>query len=69
MSAGTTIKLLREKAGMTQMQLSVIADVGQASISAYERGLYEPEMKTFEKIVNVLGYELVVRKKKTEVEE
>ena len=66
MSAGTTIKMLREKHGLTQGQLAVKSYISQGRISIYERGGTDPSVQTFEKIINALGYELVVRKRKEE---
>lgn len=66
MSAGKTIKMLREKHGLTQGQLAIKSYVSQSRISIYEMERTDPNVETFEKILNALGYELVVRKRKGE---
>lgn len=64
MSAGETIRRLRTERELTQGQLAIKSDVSQARISCYERGGCDPNVKTFEKILNALGYQLVARKMK-----
>lgn len=66
MSAGKTIKMLREKHGLTQGQLAIKSYVSQSRISIYEMGKTEPSVQTFEKILNALGYELVIKKRSEE---
>ena len=63
MSAGKTIKTLREKHGLTQGQLAIKSYISQGRISIYETGKTEPSVQVFEKILNALGYELVIRRK------
>jgi transcriptional regulator with XRE-family HTH domain len=63
MSAGKTIKMLREKHGLTQGQLAIKSYISQGRISIYETGKTEPSVQVFEKILNALGYELVIRRK------
>ena len=63
MSAGKTIKMLREKHGLTQGQLAIKSYISQGRISIYETGRTEPSVQVFEKILNALGYELVIRRK------
>lgn len=62
MSAGSTIKTLRIKAGLSQQQLANKAGVAQAMISLYELEKSELKVLTFEKMLNAMGYELVVRR-------
>lgn len=38
----------------------------QEQISIYETGKTDPSVKIFEQILNVLGYELVVRRRENE---
>ena len=66
MSAGKTIKMLREKHGLTQGQLAIKSYISQGRISIYETGKTEPSVQVFEKILNALGYELVIRKRSEE---
>lgn len=63
MSAGKTIKMLREKHGLTQGQLAIKSYISQGRISIYETGRTEPSVQVFEKILSALGYELVIRRK------
>ena len=66
MSAGKTIKALREKRGLSQEQLAIKSNLSQSRISAYELEKTEITAKTFEQILNALGYELVARKRREE---
>ena len=66
MSAGGTIRMLRKKSGLTQKQLAVKMYTSQEQISIYETGKTDPSVKIFEQILNVLGYELVVRRRENE---
>lgn len=69
MSAGSIIRRLRKEQGLTQEELADRSGIRQASISAYECGLYEPMLKSFEAVLNGLGYELTVRKMRARAEE
>ena len=62
MSAGSTMKMLRTKAGLSQFELAKKSGVTQAMISLYELEKSEPRVPAFEKILNAMGYELVVRR-------
>lgn len=64
MSAGNIVKMLRQKHDMTQIELTEKSGITQAMASQYELGKAEPRVYTFEKMLNALGYELVVRRKK-----
>lgn len=48
------IKKYREKAGLTQEQLSEAADISADYLSEIERGKKTPSMKRFFKIANAL---------------
>ena len=52
---GLQIRKARLKTGMTQEQLANAIDVGVTHISHIETGNTIPSMKTFVKIINVLG--------------
>jgi len=55
---GRALRLAREQAGITQRDLSIVADVNQSHISNYERGQYEPPplvVFTLERAVRVPG--------------
>ena len=66
MSAGSTIKMLRNREGISQFELSLESGVTQGMISLYETGKSDPRVAVFEKLLNAMGYELVVRKKRSE---
>ena len=50
-----TIKALREAAGLTQFELAVKVGVTPTSVSAWERGQYEPRASQLRKLAGVLG--------------
>lgn len=45
LSMGTKIKILREKAGMTQTELANRLGLSKSVISAYEKGIRNPSFK------------------------
>ncbi len=49
------IKELREKAGITQMQLAEILKVSQSTIAMWETGYTMPRAGTLPKLAQVLG--------------
>ncbi|MBQ7654887.1 MAG: helix-turn-helix transcriptional regulator [Clostridia bacterium] len=53
-SIGGNIKRAREKAGLTQEQLSEMIGIGPKSLSAVERGTVGVSVATLRKICNVL---------------
>jgi len=53
-SIGSNIKKAREKAGLTQEQLSELIGIGPKSLSAVERGTVGISIATLKKICNVL---------------
>jgi len=58
----TNIKKYREKAGLTQEQLSELAGISPDYLSEIERGKKVPSMKRFFKIakaLNLLPYQLL----------
>ena len=52
---GKMIKELREKKKITQVRLSIAAEVSQETISAYESGKAFPSVETLIKIADFLG--------------
>lgn len=52
---GERIRVSREKAGLTQKQLSELSNVSLPSIRAYEQGTRKPKQETLEKLSNPLG--------------
>ncbi|MBQ9263995.1 MAG: helix-turn-helix transcriptional regulator [Clostridia bacterium] len=53
-SIGSNIKKAREKAGLTQEQLSEMIGIGPKSLSAVERGTVGISITTLQKICNIL---------------
>ena len=49
------LKKIREKKGVTQVRLSIAAEVSQETISAYESGKSFPSVETLIKIADFLG--------------
>ena len=49
------LKKIREKKGVTQVRLSIAAEVSQETISAYESGKSYPSVETLIKIADFLG--------------
>lgn len=52
MKFSTTLKLLREKKGISQTALANIIGVSRSTIGMYEAGLREPDFETFEAIAD-----------------
>jgi len=50
-----TIKELREEAGLTQFQLAVKVGVTPTTVSAWERGVYEPRASQLRKLAQLFG--------------
>src|SRR5574344_940998 len=49
------LKIIREKKKVTQVRLSIAAEVSQETISAYESGKAYPSVQTLIKIADFLG--------------
>lgn len=49
------LRKIREKKGVTQVRLSIAAEVSQETISAYESGKSFPSVETLIKIADFLG--------------
>ncbi len=54
---------IRKKMKLTQKDLAVISKSSQQEISRLEKREHSPALKTICRIVNSMGYELVLRKK------
>lgn len=50
----TNIKRLRKERGISQAQLATLLGVVPGTISNYENGISEPDLKTIEKIIKIL---------------
>jgi transcriptional regulator with XRE-family HTH domain len=52
--------MTRRQAGLTQAQLAELASTSQATISAYECGRKEPSLRTFARLLGLMGARLAV---------
>lgn len=59
------MKKRRETLALTQQDLAEIAQVGLATIKEIERGKGNPALSTINKILDVLGVEIVYRVRQT----
>jgi transcriptional regulator with XRE-family HTH domain len=59
--ASGLLRLARDKAGLTQHQLAVLAGVSQQAISAYETGRKEPTFATVDRLLAAAGFEMRIR--------
>jgi uncharacterized protein len=57
-SAGALLRTARLRAGLTQIELAVLAGVAQSVISAYESGKREPSFRTLSTLIEAAGFEL-----------
>ena len=62
MAPGEMIREKRKEMGMTQSDLAKIIGTDPATISRWETGSREPTMAAYEKIMKVLGVEIVAFK-------
>jgi transcriptional regulator with XRE-family HTH domain len=57
---GTTLRAVRSRAGLTQVELAARAGTSQATLSAYENGSKQPSLTTFERLLRAAGARLAV---------
>ena len=55
---GDVIKSAREKAGLTQLELSSMVGVSSAYYADIERGRYNPSLKVLTRLADILGIDL-----------
>lgn len=55
---GDVLKSAREKAGLTQLELSGMVGVSRAYYADVERGRYTPSLKVLSRLANILGIDL-----------
>lgn len=58
---GEAIRLLRESKGMTRAALSEAVGISESHLKKIEAGGRHPGIGTYQKIVSVLGMEIVIR--------
>lgn len=57
---GTVIKQLREQLKVTQSDLAGQAGISRQSLINIENGKNDPGLKVFERLINALGYKLII---------
>lgn len=55
---GDVLKSAREKAGLTQLELSWMVGVSRAYYADVERGRYTPSLKVLSRLADILGIDL-----------
>lgn len=55
---GNVLKSAREKAGLTQLELSGMVGVSRAYYADVERGRYTPSLKVLSRLADILGIDL-----------
>ena len=58
------LKRIRKEQRLTLDQLSALSGVNRATISAYETQRYIPNIKTAAQLLDALGYELSIQRKR-----
>jgi transcriptional regulator with XRE-family HTH domain len=59
--AAGLVRLARDKADMTQVELAAAAGVSQQAVSAYETGRKEPTLPTLQRLLRAAGLEMRIR--------
>ena len=65
MDLGTVIKERRALLGISQQDLSDYSGVGISTVKDLERGVGNPSLQTLQKILDVVGMEMVLQVKQT----
>lgn len=65
---GNLLRELRERKGLTQVELAEILNISQTTLSGYETNHSNPNFDMIEKIANECDYEIVFRKQKNRPE-
>ena len=65
MDIGTVIKERRVLLGISQQDLSDYSGVGISTVKDLERGVGNPSLQTLQKILDVVGMEMVLQVKQT----
>lgn len=64
---GDAIKLFRKAKGMTIKELSEAAGISELHLKKVETGNRQPGIRTYQKIVSVLGMEIVIQNEENSV--
>jgi len=64
MDIGNTIKERRALLGISQQDLADYSGVGISTVKDLERGVGNPSMETLRKVLDVVGMEMVLQKRK-----
>ena len=67
MDVATIIKERRARLGLSQQDLAEFAEVGIATVKDIERGKGNPSLHTLQKIMAVLGLEMIIRTKRRDI--
>lgn len=65
MDIAAIIKKRRARLGLSQQDLAEFAEVGIATVKDIERGKGNPSLHTLQKIMTVLGLEMIIQTKET----
>lgn len=65
MDIAANIKKRRRRLGISQQDLAEFAEIGIATVKDIERGKGNPSLQTLQKILAVLGLEMVLQVRKT----
>ena len=65
MDIAANIKKRRRRLGISQQDLAEFAEVGIATVKDIERGKGNPSLQTLQKILTVLGLEMVLQVRNT----
>lgn len=68
MDPGRTLQDFRLLNKLTQKDIADFMNVHPVTVSCWERGATKISVEYFEKIMDYMGYELVIRKKKSKYE-
>lgn len=60
------LKEERAKRKESQLGMSIELDISQDNVCRYEQGKMEPKISEAERILNILGYDLVIVKREEE---
>ena len=65
MDIAANIKKRRKRLGISQQDLAEFAEIGIATVKDIERGKGNPSLQTLQKILAVLGLEMVLQVRNT----